>query len=58
MNIKTDRIQSFELLSSTIAKEPAESVLMEKTKVFAAKHDIFMIQREMNSNLKWMNTTE
>ena len=58
MNIKTDRIQSFELLSSAIAKEPAESVLMKKTKVIAAKHEIFMIQREMNSNLKWMNTTE
>ena len=58
MNIKTDRIQSFELLSSAIANEAAECVLMVKTIVFAAKHDIFMIQREMNSNLKWMNTTE
>lgn len=49
-------VQALEMVPD-IAKESAETVLMEKTKVFATKYDILLIQKEMNSNLKWMIAT-
>lgn len=49
-------VQALEMVPD-IAKESAETVLMEKTKVFPSKDDILLIQKEMNSNLKWMIAT-
>ena len=49
-------VQALEMVPD-IAKESAETALMEKTKVFPSKDDILLIQKEMNSNLKWMIAT-